>query len=242
MPTIKITPVDDAEAEVWKLAREVSGLLRDLPWVLIGGLMVRIIEAEHGVTTEWTTGDVDTVLDIRAVPTATEEAPRRLMAADFQPEREEDLVFRFVRGHDIVDVLAPDNMGDRAKRTTVPPDETVEALGSRQALSRARTVTVDAAAGPFDLPVPSLTGAVVIKARVVGDVQNPKTRAKHERDLARLLALVEDPVAMRAELSKNERGYLRQRADMMSGTHRGWSRVSNAEDGAIALSILINGA
>jgi hypothetical protein len=109
VPTIKITPIGDAEVEVWRLAREVSGLLRGLPWVLIGGMMVRIIEAEHGVTTEWTTGDVDTVLDHRAVSTATEDASRRLMAAKFQPEREEDLVFRFVRGHDIVDVLAPDN-------------------------------------------------------------------------------------------------------------------------------------
>ncbi len=66
MPTLKITPINDAETEVWRLAREVSGLLQGLPWVLIGGLMVRIIEAEHGVTTDWTTSDVDTVLDIRA--------------------------------------------------------------------------------------------------------------------------------------------------------------------------------
>jgi hypothetical protein len=122
----------------------------------------------------------------------------------------------------------------------VPPDETMEALGSRQALTRSRTVTVDAGDEPFDLPVPSLTGAVVIKARVVGNVQNKRTRAKHERDLARLLALVADPVAMYAELSKNERGYLRQRSDMLSDTHAAWSRVPNAENGVIALSILVN--
>jgi hypothetical protein len=131
VPTIKITPVSDAEAEILALAKEVSGLLHGLPWVLIGGLMVRIIEAEHGIRTQFTTGDVDTVLDIRAVLTATEDASRRLMAARFEPERDDELVYRFVRGNDIVDVLAPDNIGDRAKRTTVPPDETMEALGSR---------------------------------------------------------------------------------------------------------------
>lgn len=242
MPTLLITPINDAEAEVWRLAREVSSLLHDLPWVLIGGVMVRIIEAEHGVTTEWTTGDVDTVLDIRAVSTATEEASRRLMAAGFEPEREDgNLTYRFVRGNDVVDVLAPDNVGDRANLTTVPPDATMEAVGSRQALSRSRTVTIDAGDGPFDLPVPSLVGAILIKARVVGNVQNKKTRSKHERDLARLLALVPDPLAMRADLTKNERAYLRQRADMMNASHLAWSRVPNAEDGAISLSILING-
>ncbi|MEX1172582.1 MAG: hypothetical protein WEG56_08215 [Chloroflexota bacterium] len=241
MPTVTITPIDDAETEVWRLAREVSGLLRGLPWVLIGGLMVRIIEAEHGVTTEWTTGDVDTVLDVRAVSTATEEASRRLMAANFVPEREEDLVFRFVRGNDIVDVLATDNLGGRAKLTTVPPNSTMQAIGSRQAISRSRVLTIDTGDSQFNVPVPSLVGAIVIKGRVVGNIQNPKTRVKHERDLARLLALAENPVAMRSELSRSERGYLRQRADMMSDAHRAWARVPNAEDGAIALSILING-
>ena len=86
------------------------------------------------------------------------------MAAGFEPERDDSLVFRFVRGHDIVDVLAPDNLGERARLTTVPPDSTMEALGSRQALTRGRTVTVDAGDGPFELPVPSLVGAIVIKA------------------------------------------------------------------------------
>jgi hypothetical protein len=241
VPTLTITPVDDAEAEVWSLAREVAGLLRGLPWILIGGLMVRTIEAEHGVATEWTTGDVDAVLDIRAVSTATEEASRRLMAAGFEPEREDSLVFRFVRGHDIVDILAPDNLGGRANMTTVPPDSTMEALGSRQAFTRSRSVTIDAGDGPFELPVPSLVGAIVIKARVVGSVQNRYTRTKHERDLARLLAVVEDPVAMRSELTTRERGYLRQRAEMMDRAHLAWARVPGAENGTIALSILVSG-
>ncbi len=36
--------------------------------------MVRVIEAEHGAVTTWTTGDVDTVLDVRALSNATEAA------------------------------------------------------------------------------------------------------------------------------------------------------------------------
>lgn len=82
-------------------------MFADLPWVLSGGLMVRILEIEHGVQTPWLTGDVDTVLDIRMVSTATEEAAARLQAAAFVPQRyDEDLTYRFIRDKDIVDVLA----------------------------------------------------------------------------------------------------------------------------------------
>lgn len=205
---IAIAPIDDAEAEVWRLTREVALLLTGLPWVLIGGLMVRAAEAERGVTTTFTTGDVDIVLDVRAVSTATAEAATRLLAADFRPQPYgENLTYRFVRGNDVVDVLAPDSLSERADITTVPPGETLGALGSRQALNRRRVVTVDAGDGPFDL--------------------------------ARLLALVDDPVAMRGDLNRKERRYLRNRLAFADPDHRAWRGVRGAEDGAIALSMLV---
>jgi hypothetical protein len=42
-----------------------------------------------------------------------------------------------------------------------------EALGSRQALNRRRIVRIDAGEGPLALPLPSLLGAIIMKARVV---------------------------------------------------------------------------
>ena len=239
MTSIVVHPVNDEDAAVWRLTREVSGMFADLPWVLIGGLMVRILEIEHGVQTSWLTGDVDTVLDTRMVSTATEEAAARLQAAAFVPQRyDEDLTYRFIRDKDIVDVLAPDHLGERAKRTTVTPGETLEALGGRQALNRRRMVTIDAGNGRFGLPCPSLTGALVIKARVADNVQGRRSQDKHERDLARLLALVPDPLAMRNELSHKERGYFGVRANMTDVDHVAWTDVPSAENGAIALSIL----
>ncbi len=88
MTSIVVHPVNDEDAAVWRLTREVSGMFAGLPWVLIGGLMVRILEIEHGVQTPWLTGDVDTVLDIGMVSTATEEAAARLQAAAFVPQAE----------------------------------------------------------------------------------------------------------------------------------------------------------
>jgi len=236
---VGIVPIGEAEIELWRLVREVSTLLRGLPWTLVGGLMVRIIEVEHGAVTTWTTGDVDTVLDVRARSNATEAAAARLVEAGFEPQRYADgLTYRFIRAGDVVDVLAPGNVGSRASRVTVPPGETIEAVGSRAALSRRRLLLVDAGEGPFEVPIPSILGAIVMKARVAGDVQNAVIAAKHERDLARLLALVPDPVAARDELSPKERGYLAARAGLTRADHPAWHGVPGAEDGAIALAVM----
>ncbi len=117
MTPVGIAPVGEAEDDLWRLVREVSTLLRGLPWTLVGGLMVRVIEAEHGAVTTWTTGDVDTVLDVRALSNATEAAAARLVEAGFEPQRYGDgLTYRFIRAGDVVDVLAPDNAGPRASR------------------------------------------------------------------------------------------------------------------------------
>lgn len=238
-PTIRIVPIDEAEAAVWRLAREVTEILHGLPWVLIGGLMVRIIEAEHGVTTLVTTGDVDTLLDVRMLSTATEDAAARLQSANFEPQHYADgVTYRFIRGDDIVDVLAPDHLGARTKAATVSSDEPLEAPGGRQALNRRRVVRIDAGNGAFEIPLPTLIGAIVIKARVVETTKRKHSHGKHERDLARLLALVQDPTSDRAELSKKECGYLRARADLLDAGHPAWARVSGADDGVIALSIL----
>lgn len=239
MTPVSVIPIGGAEDDLWRLLREVSTILRGLPWTLVGGLMVRVIEAEHGAITTWTTGDIDTVLDVRALPTATEAAAARLVEAGFEPQLYADgLTYRFIRASDVVDVLAPDNAGTRASRLTVPPGETIEAIGSRAALNRRRLLVVDAGDGPFEIPIPSLLGALVMKARVASDVQDPVIAAKHERDLARLLALVADPVVARAELATKERGYLAARAELIRANHPAWRGVPGAEDGAIALGVM----
>ena len=65
----------------------------------------------------------------------------------------------------------------------MPPALTIEAIGTRRALQNARTLTVEAGEGPFAIPIPSLMGAIILKAQVAGAVAS---RPKHERDLARL--------------------------------------------------------
>ena len=152
-------PADTQQVDVWRLAREVATTLNGLPWVLIGGLMVQLLEAERDVISGFSTGDVDVMLDVR---------------------------------------------GD----------------------------------GAFDLPVPTLIGAIVLKVRVVENAAGRTSLLKHERDLARLLALVEDPDAEGADLTSKEHGYLRARIEMADSGHRAWRGVRNPLDGIAALRIL----
>ena len=53
-------------------------------------------------------------------------AARRLVEVVYQPSREIVATYRFVRGPDTVDVMAPGNLGVRADIFTVPPDHPVE--------------------------------------------------------------------------------------------------------------------
>lgn len=232
---IRMSPGSDADAQLWRAAAEVARLFSDWPWVLVGGLMVAILEREHGVAVSRTTVDVDALIDVRAVTRATREAALRLERAGFVAEQTADgLAYRFVRGPDIVDVLAPDHLGRRTDIVTAPPGKTIEAVGGRQALDRRRLVVVDVAGESFSVPVPSLLGAIIIKARVCASSALPK----HRRDLARLLALVDDVGAMRQEMSSNERKYLRARSEMRDDRHPAWSGIPDAENGIIALERL----
>lgn len=237
LPVIRVNPPSDADAGLWRLTREVAETLHGIPRVLIGGQMVAIIEAEYGGSVGRATGDVDALVDVRTLSSAPRTAAKRLQAAGFVPQhREGTLVYRFVRDHDIVDVLAPDHLGERANLTTVPPDTTLETIGGTQAISRRRAVQVDAGAGPFELSIPSLAGAIIIKARAASAAH--ASRSKHERDLARLLVLIPEPAAMRTELTKRERSYLKAHQEMLEVEHPAWRGIRAAEDGTLALGIL----
>ncbi len=232
---IVIVPGDDAEERLWRVTHEIADLLAGLPWVLIGGQMVTLLEREHGGRTGRATRDVDALMDVRALTGATQEAARRLEEVGFTAKLTNDgLSYRFVRGDDVVDVLAPENLGPRADLTTSPPGTTLETVGGTQALHRRREVTIDVLGDLFKLPVPTLAGALVIKARAASSSSN----AKHLRDLARLLALVSNIEGMRSELTAKERGYLRTHEQLLDPANGAWRGIAGATDGIIALSRL----
>ena len=86
-PMLEIESWSEAEAQLWVTLREVCELFSGLPWVLVGGLIVRLLEAEHGRETQFATMDVDAIIDVRAMTLGKREAAQRLLDHGFQPER-----------------------------------------------------------------------------------------------------------------------------------------------------------
>lgn len=230
-PPLVITPQSPEESELWSILVEIVRLFDRLDWVLVGAQMVIIIEREHGFVGARTTRDIDALVNASTMTGGTAQASRLLLGAGFEPEPTmSGAIYRFARGPAIVDVLAPDHLGVRATRLTVPPAETIEAAGGRQALRRKRVIVLDVAGELMRVPIPSLAGALVMKEAASRVTNDPK----HLGDVARLLALVTDVEAVRAKLTNAERRQLRQHRVLGDSNDLVWAGVANAEEGLIA--------
>jgi hypothetical protein len=200
--------------------------------------MVFLIAYEHDLPIDRTSGDVDVLMDIRAVTGATQEASATLGRLGYQldPPTPDGRAHRFRRGAAVIDVLAPDGAGARASLLTIPPGRTIAVAGGSQALARSRQVRLMLEGREVEIPCPSVLGAILIKARAVDLAEDPD---KHRRDLALLLASVADPRSLRNELRNTELGWLRRRRELLDPRHPAWRTTPKAEEARIALEILV---
>ena len=203
--TVDVLPGSGDSRRLVDRHRRVGGT-GDLPWVLVGAQMVMLLEREAGRPSGRTTGDVDAMVDVRAVAGAMRTAAVRLLAAGFEPEGH-DYPYRFHRGAEQVDILAPDHLGRKASLTTIPPGTTDGDPGGTRALATRRVLEVRVAGGPAGLlPVPTLAGGIILKLRA----WESRRAERDAEDLVRLLSLVGDVEAARAELKPAERQLLGQ--------------------------------
>jgi predicted nucleotidyltransferase len=236
---IEIRTSDEAELGLWRATAELATALPKGSWTLVGAQMVFLMAYEHDLPIGRTSGDVDLMMDVRALTGATQEASTTLerLGYELDPPSPDGRAHRFRRGDDVVDVLAPDGAGARASLLTIPPGRTIAVAGGTQALERSRRVPVLLEGREIELPRPSVLGAILIKARAVDVAEDPD---KHRRDLALLLAMVDDPRSLRDEMRKTERGWLRRRGELLDPRHPAWRTTPGAEEARIALEILVD--
>lgn len=197
--------LDDESRKLWRAFGE---LVDRLPgeWVLIGGLMVQLHALEHGIRDVRLTRDIDVLGQARPQGALT-AIDRALRSEGFEPTGPDldGFAYRYERGDLIVDLLAPDGLnppprlGGGLKAVGVP--------GGSQALARSEVVTVSVDGLEFELRRPTLLGAILIKARSIMRHADPQAQRE---DLLRLLALVDDPRTLSAELKDSERTWLRR--------------------------------
>jgi hypothetical protein len=221
---IELDPPDPESRRLWAAVGELAELLPP-EWTLVGGLMVQLHALEHDMDDVRVTVDIDVLGEARP-PGPLQAIDQALVGAGFEhhPPDPDNYAHRYEREGLIVDVLAPDGLGapamlDGSRRAVGIP-------GGSQALIRSEVVTVTIDGHRFRLRRPTLTGAILIKARSLVKHHDPESQRE---DLLRLLSLVEDPRAMAGELKQSERGWLRKaesrlRLDERVGRHREMTR------------------
>ena len=219
-------------------------------WCLLGGQMVWLLATERGVDPPRATDDVDVVVDIRSEPDGIRELCLWLESSGFDLEgiSPEGIGHRYVRaaspgpGRVIFDVLAPDNVGERANLSTTKGARTLEVPGSRVALNNAERVQVSVGVRVGWVYRPKLTAAIAVKAAAT----TITSRFIVERDFADaafLLSLIPDPVTAAEDLSNSERRQLRMLRPLTNAGHQSWTSLGaeRARLGQAALDFLLRG-
>lgn len=168
--------------------------------------MVQLHALEHGALDVRATADIDVLAQARPQRALRmiDESLRREGFEMVGPDLD-GYAHRYERDGLVIDVLAPD--GIRPPRSISAGVKAIGVPGGTQALSRSETVTVRIKGRSFELRRPTLVGALLIKARSL--MVHSDTDTQRE-DLLRLLALIEEPSQMAADLRKSERAWLRR--------------------------------
>jgi hypothetical protein len=144
---------------------------------------------EHGQVPPQISQDGDLVADVRADQRANATVVDALQRLEFRLDAgsPDGLAHRYVLDLApravVVDVLAPDGLGQRVDLTTTRPGRTVMAPGATQALARTELVAVHHDGRDGTVPRPSLLGALVSKGAACGLGGDT---SRHRRDLALL--------------------------------------------------------
>jgi len=228
------------EFTLWETLLEL-GDLRPQEWTLIGGQMVFIHAIEGGVEPVRVSSDLDVLVNARIVTGGVSEFVRAIQNLGFTlaGSSPEGLAHRYRRGRVSLDVLAPEGLGPRTDITTTRPGRTLQVPGGTQAIARTELLPIAAGDSEGLVPRPSLLGAIIIKAAAVDADDLPHAQ---RNDLALLLSLLEQPTAIREQLTPKDRMRLRRRSEMLNPEHRAWSPLprSQADRGRAALRLVVN--
>ncbi len=198
------------QARVWDLIVELAGRLAPMPWALIGGQMVSL-HAFHGqVAWPRVTRDIDMLANMEVLQSNLVACTVVLGELGLRVRTDSSgAAYRFsdhdtpFRGSLVVDLLAPDHRKRPAALRTVD-GRTIEIAGGTQALQRVGTFEVHTTDGRVAVvPVPSLLGAIVLKAAAWA--ADARDRQRHAQDVALLVSLIDDPDVLVSSFAGSDR-------------------------------------
>jgi hypothetical protein len=215
---VVVRPTDNGGRRLWELILSLAekfGAERE--WALVGGLMVQLHGFEHDDDPR-PTADIDVLGAARKPPRMTEAMAALLIELGAEvadpPRSNPKLGYRFEIEGEIIELLGPDGL--RADPKTTAGLRTFQAAGGTQALRRTEVVLVSLDGNdPVAVRRPNLLGAILIKARVVAKHREDKF-ASDRQDLIRLLGYAEDPRRLAGDMTRKEKGWLRDISDQLA--------------------------
>ena len=227
---IEIPEMGDDVHAMWDLLFQLRSAI-EVEWTLIGAQMVQLHGFRLGRTSTRPSRDADVLVDCRLVA-GTELVSAWLI--DFGLELDgispDGIGHRFVSGNVYIDVLAPDHLGERASLATIPPARTVQVPGGRRALNSSCDFDVRCRDKTGRIPMPSLAGALVAKARAVVVDDLPEAQ---RRDLAFLLSLASLEISdVLADLDDRDRQHIGARAEYFAPQRPFWDACGELADDA----------
>lgn len=187
----------DGAEDIWSVLLDLAAALAPTEWCLIGGQMVSFRGSIAGVRAPRISDDLDVLSNLYVRPDAVARCARTVRDLGFQVEELHTSGHRFTKGRLVGDILAPDHPPKTAEFRTTGRRNTIEVPGGTQALRRVELVTVEYADREALIPIPSLLGALLLKA----DATRLHEPDRHLIDVAFLASLVIDPLGMREELT-----------------------------------------
>lgn len=139
--------------------------------------MVFLHEIERQATEVRPTNDVDVAIDLRSEPSGLAKIHKVLHSAGFGQDvpAANGPAHRYRRDAAVIDVLAPDNIGRRA-RLRIGAGHTIEAPGTSQAFRRSQLVTVELDGRTAEIRRPDIIGALLGKVAAVTKRSHRKPR------------------------------------------------------------------
>lgn len=178
-----------------------------VPWILIGAQMVALHAWRAEAEPPRPSRDGDVLVDVRQRPSGTRQLAEHLAERGFELEgpSRQGLGHELRREGVAIDILAPDNLGSRARLQTLHGARTLSVPGGSQALRRADTIEVRLGERTGSIPVPNLAGAILLKMEAISVDDVPEAQ---KADVAVLLSLVVDRDDLRGNLRPAERRVL----------------------------------
>lgn len=186
--------------EPWPRVFELASSLPVDRWALVGGLMVQAHALAAQIETTRVTLDVDAAVRVEAGVFSYSEAAAALVQLGYTLDDSTQRAYRFSRGADIVDLMVPDHERPPPRHAR---REVMQVEAGNQAMGRLQVVRFTHDRTEFDIFVPTLHGALVLKA--AAHMVDQRDRDRHLLDAITLLACIDDVEPIVGELRGSDR-------------------------------------